>query len=170
MKATALAFPFTAAVDDRRRVRIFGEEIVPGLEHNRMHEHDLAGNVAGLLEVGGSAVAHIDHRHMLHAASAGAHAMETQRTRNSTLGICASLGSSAVPVALTRHLGRALRPGIRNGETFGVNAVGAGGFERLHAPLDGALHGGRAGHASADFVRQMAQVALESEKVAGRPE
>ena len=60
-----------------------------------------------------------------------------------------------------RHLGGALGPGIGNGEFLGVDAVGAGSLERLDPPIDGALHGGRAGNAAADFVRQAAQIALQ---------
>ena len=62
-----------------------------------------------------------------------------------------------------RHLGCAFGPGIRDGEFFGVDAVGSGGFEHLHAPVDGVLHGGSAGNAAADFVGEVAQVAFEGE-------
>jgi hypothetical protein len=49
---------------------------------------------------------------------------------------------------------------MRDGEFFGMDAIGSGDFERVNAPIDGALHGGRAGNAAADFVCQFAQVVL----------
>jgi hypothetical protein len=49
---------------------------------------------------------------------------------------------------------------MRNGESFRVDAIGASGLKHLHAPLHRALHGGRPGHATADLVRELAQVAL----------
>jgi hypothetical protein len=56
---------------------------------------------------------------------------------------------------------------MRDGEFLGVDAVRASRFEHLHAPVDGALHGGRAGHAAADLVGQVAQIAFERRGLEG---
>ena len=69
----------------------------------------------------------------LAGASAGAHATDTHAHGNVDGGICLTLGSSAADGA-HRHFGRALGPGIRDRESFGVNAVGPGDFERAVLP------------------------------------
>src|SRR5579864_4406764 len=101
MKATALAFPLTAAsmtggaleYSANRSFQVLSTSectstILPEISPALAKSAELPFRTS----ITGTCVA---------AASAGAHAMETQRTRNSTLGICVSLGSSAVPVALT---------------------------------------------------------------------
>ena len=55
-----------------------------------------------------------------------------------------------------RHLRCAFGPGIRYGESFGVDTIGASRLEHLQAPLHRPLHGGGAGHSAADFVRELA--------------
>ena len=42
-----------------------------------------------------------------------------------------------------------------------MNAVGAGSGEGLHSPLDGVLHGRRAGDAAADLVRQTTEIVFQ---------
>ena len=42
-----------------------------------------------------------------------------------------------------------------------MNVRGTCGRKRLHAPLHGVLHGGRARNAAADFVRQAPQIVLQ---------
>jgi len=96
----------------------------------------------------------------LTGANAGAHAMDTQRTRNWDFRNLREFGIKRGPGGADGHLGRAFRPGMRDGEFFGVDAISSGCFEHVYAPIDGALHGGCAGNASSDFVRQFAQVVL----------
>src|ERR1700737_2776079 len=50
---------------------------------------------------------------------------------------------------------------MRDGEFFGMNAVGAGRAECLLAPLHCTLHGGSARHPTADLVGQMSQIVFE---------
>ena len=146
--------------DDRRSNRVLGEKIVPGFQHDGVHEHDFGGNVAGLFELSRTAVAHIDNRDVLDRSQCGsprdgytAHAKLDFRNLR-------EFGIKRGPGGADGHLGRAFRPGMRDGEFFGVDAISSGCFEHVYAPIDGALHGGCAGNASSDFVRQFAQVVL----------
>ena len=135
--------PFHRAIDHRRSIGVFGEEIVPGLENDGVHQHNLAGDVSGLFEIGFLPSPTSTTGTRFTEASAGAHAIETARTRKRREhGAAAHFRCAHLIRGRRSHLGRAFRPGIRNGESFGVNAVGAGGGERLHSPLDGVLHGG----------------------------
>ena len=126
-----------------------------------MDEYDLAGNVSGFCEVGGSAAANVDNRDMLRRSKRGRpshrHCMRAENRGQQSAHLCIAHFIERSH----RHLGRALGPGVRNREAFGMNAVSPGNGKGFYSPLDRMLHGGRAGHAAADFVGQLAQVAFE---------
>ena len=87
-------------------------------------------------------------------------ATATASPGTSEAGDALALGEVSGAGGADGHRGRAFCPGMRDGEFFGMDAIGSGDFERVNAPIDGALHGGRAGNAAADFVCQFAQVVL----------
>src|SRR5216684_6176776 len=99
--------------DHRRRFCVLGEEIVPSFEHDGMDEHDLAGNITGLCEVGGTATARVDHRHMLYRSQRGrprdGNAADAERsvTKRTDLKWNACVGRRA-----DRHLRSTFRPRI----------------------------------------------------------
>ena len=159
-KGDGFCFALHSGSDDRRCDCIFGEEIVPGFEHDGMHEHDFAGNVAGFFEVGGAAVAHVDHRDVLDGRQCWSPGDGYTAYAEVNCGNLRELGIEGSASSADGHLGRAFCPGMRDGEIFGMDAIGSGDFERVYAPIDGTLHGGCAGNATADFVRQFAQVVL----------
>ena len=160
-------FAFYGGVDHGRSFGVFGEEIVPGLEDDGVDEDDLAGNVPGLGEIGGSAVAGVDHRHVLDGGECGRPGDGDATDAEFNFWNLREFGIERGTGGADRHLGGAFRPGVWDGEFFGVNAVCAGGFEHLHSPVDGALHGGSAGNAAADFVGEMAQVAFDRRGLEG---
>ena len=65
------------------------------------------------------------------------------------------------------HPSGAFRPTCLDGEVFGMNTVRARSLECLYTPLDGLLHGRRAGNASADLVGQLLQVGVEGRGLKG---
>ena len=79
------------------------------------------------------------------AASAGAHATETARTRNDESTVPPPTFVASTCNRRRCHLGCAFRPRRLNREPFGVNAVGAGGCESLHSPRHRVLHRGSPG-------------------------
>src|SRR5580704_635875 len=140
MNATALAFPFTAASTTGGAMAYSAKRSSHVLRTTEWTRMILPEMSPALAKSAGLPLPTSIIGTCLAAARAGAQAMETQRTRNSTLGICVILGSSTVPVVLT---------------------VGAGGFEHLHAPVDGTLHGRSSGYAASDFVGEVTQVAFD---------
>ena len=149
-------------IDDRRRVRIFGKQVVPGFQHDRMHQHNLAGNIACLFEIGRRTCAHIDNRDVLHRSQRrsprhGNRADAEGREHSSA----AHLGGIDLVRRGRRHLSGAFRPGTGNGESLGVNAVGAGGGKSLHPPRHSVLHRERARNASADLVREPPKIRFQ---------
>src|SRR5437588_12433249 len=126
-----------------------------------MNEDDLAGNITGLGEVGGSAVAGIDDGHMLHSGEGGRPGDGEATHAEFDFWNLRELRVESGSGGADRHLGRTLRPGIWHREFFGVDCIGASGFEHLYTPVDSALHGGSSGNAAADFVGEMAQVAFQ---------
>ncbi len=117
-----------------------------------MDQYDFAGNVSGFCEVGGTATANIDHRHMLYRSERGCPSDGNTAHAELDLGNLRELRIKRGSRGADGHLGRALGPGIRDGELLGVDAVGAGSLEHLYAPVHGTLHRGCAGHAATDFV------------------
>ncbi len=50
---------------------------------------------------------------------------------------------------------------MRDGELFGVHAVGAGVFERRHAPIHRTLEGWSSGNTPTDFVAQSTKIRFQ---------
>ena len=153
-------FALHSGVIDRRGNCIFGEKIIPGFQNDGMHKHDFAGNVAGFFEIRGAAVAYVDHRNMFDWCQRGSPRDRYAPDTEVDSGNLRELGIERGAGGADGHLGCAFCPGMRDGEFFGMDAIGAGDLERVHSPVDRALHGGRSGNASADFVSQFAQVVL----------
>src|SRR5579863_6620931 len=127
-----------------------------------MYEHDFAGNVSGFCDIVSAAAADINHWHVLHRS-------ERWRPRDGNtayaeldFGNVCELRVKSGSGGADGHLGSAFGPGKGDGEILGVNIVSAGRTEHLHGPLDGTLHGRRAGHAATHFIGQAAQVVFES--------
>src|SRR5271170_3433743 len=101
-----------------------------------MDEYNFPRDIASLFEFVGTAIAHIDNRHMLHRSKRGR--PRDGNTTHAELDF-RNLGELRIesgPCGADSHLGCALRPGMRNGELFGVDALRVSSLEHLHAPLD----------------------------------
>src|SRR5258708_3599771 len=61
-----LCFSVDGRGDYGRRNCVFREKIVPGLEHSRMDQDNLAGNVSSFGKLGRAAFTDVDNWHVLH--------------------------------------------------------------------------------------------------------
>src|SRR6516162_9624323 len=62
---------FDSGVYDRRRLHVFLEQVVPGLEDLGVDKEDLALEVSRFLEIGRSSVPDIDDRNVTNVAQGG---------------------------------------------------------------------------------------------------
>ena len=125
--------------------KVFFEQIVPGLQHIAVNQHDGARDVAGLGEFCRRTHADIDH--------AGGRVLQRRRPGED----CARTRNCTGATTFTARL--AFRPELRNREFFGVNRIGAGLFERRDRPLLATSSNvRRAGHAAADLIGQDTQI------------
>lgn len=132
-----------------------------------MNQQDLAGNISSFREVSRAAITHVNDGHMLYRG-------ECRRPRDGDaanakldLGNLSKLRIEGSAGGADHHLRSALRPGIRNGEFFRMDAIGVGSLKGLHAPVDGPLHCRLARHTATDFIRQPAQVAFNRGRLEG---
>ena len=148
-----LGLAFHGEIDHGRSLGILGEQVAPGLKHGRMDQNDLASDVPCLLEIGFGPVANVDNGDVLHGRERwcpshrdGTHAERRQH------GSATHLGSIDLISRGRGHLRGAFGPGVRNGESLGMNAVGSRGRERLYPPRYGMLHAESAGNAAPDLI------------------
>lgn len=113
-----------------------------------MHQNDGAGDVPGFGKVFFGSFRDINHRDV------------------SVRRQCRSPGNGNRPQdelfrGNYRHASCAFGPRCLDGEIFCMDAVGPSGFERRDAPRNRFLHGGRAGDAASNLVRELLQVGFQ---------
>src|SRR4029077_8833143 len=154
------------AIDDRRRVRVLGEKIVPGFEHDGVHQKNLSRHLSGLLEVSFRSFADIYDRNMFDWSERWRprHRDRTHPKRGKNSPASNSCGTDLMGCSRA-HLGCTFGPGVWNLEALAVHAVGSGHAKSLHAPLHGVLHGWSAWDSTANLVGQAPKVLLDRRRL-----
>ena len=160
-------FAGNRAVNDARGAQILGEEVGPIFHFLRVHQKQRATNVARTGEIFGGALADVDHTHMPLGGQRGSpgnrygaypearyrSGARCQVFRTNTLfRLVSGAGRD------DEHLGGAFRPGSRESEVLGVDAVRPSSFEGVYSPVHGSLHGRRTRDPPANLVRQAMQI------------
>ena len=70
-ESNCLCLPLHREIDHRRSIHVFGEEIIPRLQDNRVYKNNLSRNIARLFEVSFLPFADIHDRHVFHRSQRG---------------------------------------------------------------------------------------------------
>ena len=162
LESNRQSFASNRAVNDAGGAQILGEEIVPVLHFLRVHQKQRAGNVARAGEVFSRAFC--PRRSRAHAA--GATVPEPRQSTRRAPGTRYRDGTQSWICAVSQHcddghLGGTFRPGSREREVLGVDAVRPSGLEGVYAPVHGPLHGRRARNPTTNLIRQAMQIGFK---------